>query len=91
MIGRNMKKGASALELAKTIKTVRLDGNSLTLDELVAVARYNAAVELTNTALDALRRSLALADKIAHLRHHHRLRRFCHGRGAGGNERKAFE
>ena len=65
MIGRNMKKGASALELAKTIKTVRLDGNSLTLDELVAVARYNAAVELTKTALDALRRSRALADKIA--------------------------
>ena len=65
MIGRNIKKGASALELAKTIKTVRLDGNSLTLDELVAVARYNAAVELTNTALDALRRSRALADKIA--------------------------
>ena len=53
------------MELAKTIKTVRLDGNSLTLDELVAVARYNAPVELTKTALDALRRSRALADKIA--------------------------
>ena len=65
MIGRNIKKGASALELAKTIKTVPLDGNSLTLDELVAVARYNAAVGLTKTALDALRRSRALADKIA--------------------------
>ena len=53
------------MELAKSIKTVRLDGNSLTLDELVAVARYGAQVVLTKTALDALRRSRALADKIA--------------------------
>ena len=53
------------MELAKSIHTVHLDGNNLTLDDLVAVARYNAQVELTKTALDALRRSRALADKIA--------------------------
>ena len=53
------------MEKAKTIKIVRIDGHSLTLERLVAVARFGAQVELTDEARDAISRSRALAEKIA--------------------------
>ena len=49
----------------KTIQTVVLDGHSLTLEQLVAVARFGAKVELSEQAKEALARSRALAEKIA--------------------------
>ena len=59
------KKGGFFVEIAKSIHLVRLDGHSLTLDALVAVARFGAQVVLTDEALEALRRSRALAEKIS--------------------------
>ena len=47
------------------IKHVVLDGHSLTLESFVAVARYNAPVELADSALEAMKKSRALAEKIA--------------------------
>ena len=47
------------------IKHVVLDGRSLTLESFVAVARYNASVELAGSALEAMQKSRALAEKIA--------------------------
>ncbi len=49
----------------KQIRDVVLDGHSLTLEALVAVARYGAKVSLSASALEALERSRALAEKIA--------------------------
>lgn len=49
----------------KEIKHIVLDGRSLTLESFVAVARYGAAVELAPSALEAMRKSRALAEKIA--------------------------
>ena len=49
----------------KTIQNVVLDGHSLTLEDLVAVARFGAKVELSDQAREALARSRALAEKIA--------------------------
>ena len=53
------------MEAAKQIGCVRLDGHSLTLDQMLAVARFGAKVELTEQARQALRRSRALAEKIS--------------------------
>ena len=53
------------MEQAETIKKVRIDGHSLTLERLVAVARFGAQVELTDEAREAISRSRALAEKIA--------------------------
>jgi len=53
------------MENPKTIQTVILDGYSLTLEAFVAVARYGAKVELAEQAKEALKRSRALAEKIA--------------------------
>ena len=47
------------------IQNVVLDGHSLTLERFVAVARYHAAVELAPSALEAMKKSRALAEKIA--------------------------
>ena len=47
------------------IKHVVLDGHSLTLESFVAVSRYNASVELADSALEAMKKSRALAEKIA--------------------------
>ena len=52
------------MELAKTIRSVALDGHSLTLEAFVAVARFGAAVEITEEAMAAMRRSRELAEKI---------------------------
>ena len=49
----------------KAIKSVMIDGHSLTLEQFVAVARYGAAVSLADSALEAMKKSRALADKIA--------------------------
>ena len=49
----------------RSIHTVVLDGHSLTLEELVAVARHGAQVQLAPAAKDAMERSRALAEKIA--------------------------
>ena len=53
------------MEQPKKIQTVVLDGHSLTLETLVAVARYGARVELSDEARKAMARSRALAEKIA--------------------------
>ena len=47
------------------IKHIVMDGHSLTPESFVAVARYGATVELASSALDAMTKSRALADKIA--------------------------
>ena len=47
------------------IKHVVVDGHSLTLESFVAIARYNATVELAPSALEAMQKSRALAEKIA--------------------------
>jgi len=47
------------------IEKVVVDGKSLTLESFVAVARFNAKVELAPSALEAMEKSRALADKIA--------------------------
>ncbi|NBI65877.1 histidine ammonia-lyase, partial [Pseudoflavonifractor sp. 60] len=47
------------------IKHVVLDGHSLTLESFVAVSRYHASVELAASALEAMQKSRALAEKIA--------------------------
>lgn len=49
----------------KDIKTVLIDGHSLTLEKFIAVARFDAKVELSDEALNAMKRSRALAEKIA--------------------------
>lgn len=46
-------------------KNVVVDGHSLTLESFVAVARYGATVELAPSALEAMQKSRALAEKIA--------------------------
>ncbi|MBE6909308.1 MAG: histidine ammonia-lyase [Ruminococcaceae bacterium] len=47
------------------MEKVVVDGKSLTLESFVAVARFNAKVELAPSALEAMEKSRALADKIA--------------------------
>ena len=49
---------------AKQITQVILTGNSLTLDEFIAVARHGAEVSLSEKAQEALKRSRALVEKI---------------------------
>ncbi|MDE6954169.1 MAG: aromatic amino acid lyase, partial [Oscillospiraceae bacterium] len=49
----------------KEIKHIVLDGHSLTLESFVAVARFGATVELAPAALEAVKKSRALAEKIA--------------------------
>ena len=53
------------MEQPKEIKQVVLDGHSLTLEALVAIARFDARVELSGEAREAMARSRALAEKIA--------------------------
>ena len=53
------------MEQPKEIKQVVLDGHSLTLEALVAIARFGARVELSGEAREAMARSRALAEKIA--------------------------
>ncbi len=47
------------------IRHVVMDGKSLDLEKFVAVARYGATVELADAALEAMKKSRALAEKIA--------------------------
>lgn len=42
-----------------------MDGHSLTVESFVAVARYNAKVVLAQSAIDAIKKSRDLAEKIA--------------------------
>ena len=49
----------------KTIRHVVLDGHSLTFEEFIAVARFGAKVELAASAMEAMKRSRALTEKIA--------------------------
>ena len=49
----------------KTIRSVTLTGCDLTLEELVAVARFGARVALSAEAMERMTRSRALAEKIA--------------------------
>ena len=51
----------------KNITHVVVDGHSLTLEDFVAVARYNATVEIAPSAIEAMNKSRALAEKIANL------------------------
>lgn len=52
------------MEHAKQIAAVTLDGHHLTLDELVAVARFGAKVSLAPAAREAMEKSRQLAEKI---------------------------
>lgn len=47
------------------VKEIVIDGHSLTIETFVAVARYGAKVSLAPEALEAMKRSRALAEKIA--------------------------
>lgn len=47
------------------IKEVVIDGKSLTIEQFIAVARYGAKVILADSALEAMKASRALAEKIA--------------------------
>ena len=47
------------------IKEIVMDGHSLTLESFVAVARFGAKVVLADSAVEAMKKSRALADKIA--------------------------
>ena len=47
------------------IKNVLLDGNSLTLEQFVAVARFDAKVTVAEEAYERMQRSRELAEKIA--------------------------
>ncbi|MGE4277481.1 MAG: histidine ammonia-lyase [Lawsonibacter sp.] len=49
----------------KEIQRVVLDGHSLTLETFMAVARHHATVEVAPKAMEAMKRSRALAEKIA--------------------------
>ena len=53
------------MEQAKAIKQVVLDGHSLTLPQLVAVARFGAEVALDPGARQAMERSRAMAQQLA--------------------------
>ena len=55
------------------IKHVVVDGHSLTLESFVAIARYNATVELAPSAVPCARREDRRRGPRG-LRHHHRLR-----------------
>lgn len=48
-----------------SIKHVVVDGHSLTLESFIAVARFGATVELAASAMEAMKKSRALAEKIA--------------------------
>ncbi len=52
------------MENPKDLKRIVLDGHSLTLESFLAVARYGAKVSLAPSALEAMKRSRALAEKI---------------------------
>ena len=47
------------------IKEIVIDGHSLTIESFVAVARYGAKVSLAPEALEAMKKSRELAEKIA--------------------------
>ena len=53
------------MEHPQTIRHIELDGKHLTLEMLVAVARYDAKVSLAPAAKQAMERSRALAEKIS--------------------------
>lgn len=48
-----------------SIKHVVIDGHSLTLESFIAVARFGATVEVAPSAIEAMTKSRALAEKIA--------------------------
>lgn len=58
-------KGDANMKNPKNITHVVVDGHSLTLEDFVAVARYNATVEIAPSAIEAMNKSRALAEKIA--------------------------
>ena len=53
------------MEHPQAIRHVVLDGKHLTLEQFIAVARYGAQVSLAPEAMEALKRSRALAEKIS--------------------------
>ena len=50
--------------LPKNIKSVVIDGNSLTIEQVVAVARFGATVSIAPSATEAMKRSRELVTKI---------------------------
>ena len=52
------------LKDVKAIKEVVLNGNDLTLDQLIAVSRYNAKLSFDPDAVDRIKASRALIDDI---------------------------
>ena len=53
------------MQYPDAIRQVVLDGHSLTLEALVAVARFHAKVSLADSAVEAMTRSRALVEKIS--------------------------
>lgn len=49
----------------QAIQQVVIDGHSLTLEAFIAIARHGATVEVAPSALEAMKKSRALAEKIA--------------------------
>ena len=52
------------LKDVKNIKEVVLTGNDLSLEELVAVSRYDAKIKVDPDAIDRIKASRALIDDI---------------------------
>ena len=53
------------MELPHCVRQLTIDGHSLTLEQLVAVARYGAKVTISPQAIEAMKKSRALADRIS--------------------------
>lgn len=52
------------LKDVKSIKEVVLDGDTLTLEQLIAICRYGAKVSIAPAAVDKIKASRAIVDEI---------------------------
>ncbi len=57
-------KTAEKNKTANEIKSVTLTGNDLTLEELVAISRFNATVSISSEAVEAVNKSREIVDEI---------------------------
>ncbi|CCO10324.2 histidine ammonia-lyase [Carnobacterium maltaromaticum LMA28] len=52
------------MSAAESIKKVVLTGEDLTLDELIAISRFNVPVEISEQAIEEVNRSRKIVDEI---------------------------
>ena len=52
------------MSVAESIKKVVLTGEDLTLDELIAISRFNVPVEISEQAIEEVNRSRKIVDEI---------------------------